>query len=82
MYLIEWLLEVLQELRQWYADNLKAGGPSGKMARQLRIMYGRGEIDKTTFFKLRDSVEKGYYIEVELKMYHRQAVDRLELEGK
>jgi hypothetical protein len=82
MFLIEWLWDVLKELRRLYMDNLSSGGPSGRMEKQLRIMYGRGEIDRATFLKLRNSIEKGYYIEGELKMYHRQAIARLELEGK
>jgi hypothetical protein len=82
MFLFEWLLEVFQELRRIYTDNLGSGGPPGKMAKQLRIMYGRGEIDKATFLKLRNSLEKGYYIDGELRMYHRQATARMALEGK
>jgi hypothetical protein len=82
MYLFEWLREVFEELSRIYQDNFATGGPGRKMGKELRIMYGRGEIDRATFFKLRDSLEKGYYIEGDLKMYHRKATIRLEMEGK
>lgn len=82
MFLFEWFVEVLKELRRVYDDNLSFGGPAKRMGRQLRIMYGRGEIDRATFLKLRNNLEKGYYIEGDLKMYHRQAIFRLEREGK
>lgn len=82
MFLFEWLRDVLQELRTLYEDNLSSGGPARRMERQLRIMYGRGEINKKIFFELLNSLEKGYFIEGELKMYHRQAVVRLQMEGK
>jgi prefoldin subunit 5 len=82
MFLFEWLLEVFRELRRIYLDNLASGGPSRRMWRQLRIMYGRGEIDRPTFFRLRSNLEKGYYIEGDLQMYHRRAEARLVTEGK
>ncbi len=82
MFLFEWLLEVFQELRRIYLDNLASGGPARRMERQLRIMYGRGEIDRITFFRLRNNLEKGYYIEGDLQMYHRKAEARLAREGK
>ncbi len=82
MFLFEWLLEVFQELRRIYLDNLASGGPARRMWRQLRIMYGSGEIDRPTFFRLRNNLEKGYYIEGDLQMYHRKAEARQGMEGK
>ena len=55
-------------------------GPMDRMGRQLRIMYGRGEIDQAVFFRLRGMLEKGYTIEGELKSLHRQALYRQESE--
>ena len=82
MFLFEWLMAVFQELRRIYMDNLASGGPARRMERQLRTMYGRGEIDRSTFFRLRSNLEKGYYIEGDLQMYHRKAEARQGMEGK
>ncbi len=82
MFLFEWLAAVFQELRRIYVDNLASGGPARRMERQLRIMFGRGEIDRPTFFRLRNNLEKGYYIEGDLQMYHRKAEARQGMEGK
>ncbi len=81
MFLIEWILEVFKELHRFYVENLSSGGPVGRMQRQLRLLYGRGEIDKITFHKLRNYLSKGYSIEAEIKMSHRQSIARLEAKG-
>ncbi len=82
MYLIEWFFDAIQTLYESLKDNFSSGGPNRQMARQLRLMFGRGEIDAKTFFNLRTSLEKGYYIAGELQMYHRQGMARLQAEGK
>lgn len=46
------------------------------------MMYGRGEVPRETFYQLLGKLEKGYYIEGELKSLHRQAVRRMEIEGR
>lgn len=82
MFLFEWIAEVFRELARVYQDNWGFGGPAGRMQRQLRVMFGRGEIDQMTFLRLRDSLDKGYYIEGELHTLHRQGALRLQMEGR
>ncbi len=82
MFLFDWVFEVFNQLGRFFNENLGSGGPAGHMGRQLRIMYGRGEIDRPTFFRLRNNLEKGYFIEGDLQMYHRKAEARLVTEGK
>lgn len=82
MFLFEWIAEVFNELYRFMADNFSSGGPAKRMERQLRIMYGRGEIDQKTFFRLRASLEKGYFIEGELQTAHHQGIVRLQREGR
>src|SRR5512133_450667 len=82
MFVFEGLRGVRSELSRWYADNWGPGGPARRMGWQLRVMYGRGEIDHEVFFRLRSSLEKGYFIEGELQTYHHQGILRLQREGK
>ncbi len=82
MFLIEWVSEVLKEFQRLFEENLGSGGPYARMQKQLRLLYGRGEIDQNTFLKLRRNLNMGYSIDGELRLVHRQSIIRLEAEGR
>lgn len=82
MFLDEFFQTLLQEIRQFFDDNLSMGGPTDRLRKQLRIMYGRGELRREVFFQLRSRLDQGQFIEGELQSLHRQAVLRMEAEGR
>lgn len=63
-------------------EQFQMDGPVDRMGRQLRILYGRGEMDRAAFFRLRGLLEKGYNIEGEMKSLRRRAAYRVESEGQ
>ena len=82
MFLTEFFQAVGDELRRLYADYLSFDGPTDRMRRDLRLMYGRGEITRDKFYQLKNMLDRGYYIEGELASLHHQAVNRRGLEGQ
>lgn len=82
MFLQEFFEAAVDELRRFIEETLSVQGPTHRLRRQLRMMYGRGEVPRETFYQLLGKLEKGYYIEGELKSLHRQAVRRMEIEGR
>lgn len=67
-----------EELGRIIGDVTRMDGPADQMGRRLRLMYGRGEINRETFFRLIAQVNLGHSIEGELDVLHRQAVLRLD----
>ncbi|NLG96255.1 MAG: hypothetical protein GX491_02735 [Chloroflexi bacterium] len=82
MFLQEFFEAAVDELRRFIEETLSVQGPTHRLRRQLRMMYGRGEVPRETFYQLLGKLEKGYYIEGELQSLHRQAVRRMEIEGR
>lgn len=82
MFLQEFFETAVDELRRFIEETISVQGPTHRLKRQLRIMYGRREISRETFFQLLGQLEKGFYIEGELQSLHRQAVRRMEIEGR
>lgn len=71
-----------KELQNFYQDNLRQKDPFERMGRQLRLLYGRGEISRDKFFLLRDKLYQGQDIQEELDIAHRIGVLRLEERGE
>jgi len=78
----ELIQTIYKELQDFYRDNLRQQNPGERMGKQLRLMYGRGEITKDKFFLLRDKLYQGQAIQPELETAHRIAVLRLEERGE
>lgn len=81
MFLQEFFQTIAQEIETLYQEHFSLDGPTARLRKKLRIMYGRGEIDRETFFRLKSRLDLGYYIEGELQSLHRQAVQRRKGEG-
>jgi len=71
-----------KELQDFYQANLRQQDPFEQMGRQLRLLYGRGEISRDKFFLLRDKLYQGQDIQEELEIAHRISVLRLEERGE
>lgn len=78
----ELIQTIYKELQDFYRDHLRQQDPDERMGKQLRLMYGRGEITKDKFFLLRDKLYQGQAIQQELETAHRIAVLRLEEGGE
>ena len=73
---------LIREIRKFSDENLSLGGPMQRLHRQLRVMYGRGEISREVFFQMRGRLERDQNIEGELKVLHRKAASQMEAEGR
>ncbi len=82
MWYSDFIYVLKHEVGVFIQEHLGLESPSARFHRQLRIMFGAGEIDRETFFKLRGLLMQGYYIEGEMKTLHRQAARRMQLEGR
>ncbi|MCL4562327.1 MAG: hypothetical protein M1281_17160 [Chloroflexi bacterium] len=70
------------EWDQFYKENFLDQDPKERLEEQLRVLYGRGEIDQATFNQLRFRVHWGMVSQTDLTVIHQQAVRRLEAQGK
>jgi vacuolar-type H+-ATPase subunit I/STV1 len=78
----ELIQTIYKELRDFYQNNLRQQDPFERMGKQLRLLYGRGEITRDKFFLLRDKLYQGQAIQEELAIAHRIGVLRLEERGE
>ena len=49
MFLTEFFQAIIDELRRVYEDYLTFEGPTDRLRKKLRVMYGRGEINREEF---------------------------------
>ena len=70
-----------QEWRKFYDDNFMDSDPEARLEEQLRIMYGRGEINKVRFLQLRFRLHGGFLSETDLSVVHHQAIRLMEARG-
>jgi hypothetical protein len=73
---------IFAEMRQFNQNYLHIQDPILKTKNELRIMYGRGEINREQFFRFRRRLNQGQLIQGELVAIHREARYRLEAQGK
>ena len=73
---------IFAELRRLNQSYLHIQDPILKTKNELRIMYGRGEINREQFFRFRRRLNQGQQIQGELTVIHREARYRLEAQGK
>lgn len=78
----ELIQTIFKELQDFYWENLRQRDPFERLGRQLRLLYGRGEITRDKFFLLRDKLYQGQAIQEELEIAHRIGVLRLEERGE
>jgi prefoldin subunit 5 len=76
MFLTEFVQAFADELRRLVEDFLRGDGPTGRLRKMLRVMYGRGEVSRDKFHRLMNMLDRGFYIEGEILSLHRQAVNR------
>lgn len=82
MFLQEFFQAIFDELRHVYEEYLSFDGPTDRLRKKLRIMYGRGEIGREKFYQLSNMLDRGYYVEGELMSLHHQAQNRMGVEGR
>ena len=78
----ELIQTIFKELQDFFQESLRQQEPFERMGRQLRLLYGRGEITRDKFFLLRDKLYQGQAIQEELEIAHRIGVLRLEERGE
>jgi len=77
----ELIQTIYQKLREFFQNNLHQQDPFERMAQQLRLLYGRGEITREKFFTLRDHLYQRQTIQQDLDIAHRLGVLKLEERG-
>lgn len=73
---------IFAEFRRLNQSYLHIQDPIIKTRNELRIMYGRGEINREQFFRFRRRLNLGQLIQGELTVIHGEARYRLEAQGK
>jgi hypothetical protein len=73
MFLAEFFQALIGEIETFVEGTLRLAGPGDRLRRELRILFGRGELDQAAYFRLMARLEHGYYIEGELRVLQRQA---------
>jgi prefoldin subunit 5 len=71
-----------QEWRKFYDDNILEPDPEVRLEEKLRILYGRGEINKERFHQLRFRIHGGLISEKDLNLLHQQSIRLMEARGK
>jgi predicted Zn-dependent protease len=70
-----------QEWGKFYEGHILDADPEARLDEHLRILYGRGEIDKERFLQLRLRLHGGLVSETDLSVVHQQAIRLMEARG-
>ncbi len=72
---------MVAEWRQFYDETFLNPDPKARLEEQLRTLYGRGEINKERFLKLRRRLDEGLISKADLYVIHQEAIRRMEAQG-
>jgi hypothetical protein len=72
----EFFEALIREFEAFVDTVLRAEGPADRLRRELRVLFGRGDLDPAAYFRLLGRLEQGHYIEGELRVLQRQARNR------
>ncbi len=70
------------EWRQFYRENFLMVDPQERLEDQLRVLYGKGEINADDYQNLRFRLHRGRVGETELYVTHMQAIQLKEAQGR